>query len=65
MTQPIEIQGVKVGEWKFREVDGETELFNMQYDAEELYNQAEDYPELVGKLRKRMKALGDDVGIAE
>lgn len=37
----------------------------MQYDAEELYNQAEDHPELVGKLRKRMKALGDDVGMVE
>lgn len=55
------IQGIRVGEWKYREVEGEPELFNMQYDASELYNQAQDHPELVNELRTKMKALEQDV----
>lgn len=57
-----ECQGIRIGEWKLREVDGETELFNMQYDPGELYNQAKDNPEIVKRLRIRMEQLAQYAG---
>lgn len=57
-----ECQGIRVGEWKLREVGGETELFNMQYDPGELYNQATENPEIVKRLRTRMYELAKYAG---
>lgn len=34
----------------------------MQYDPTELYNQAEDKPEIVERLKKKMEELAKDVG---
>lgn len=56
-------QGIRVGEWKLRRVGGVTELYNLQYDPSELYNQADAHPEIVKRLSDRMKALADDVGV--
>lgn len=56
-------QGIRVGEWKLRELGGETELFNLQYDPGERYNQADRHPEIVKRLRERMHALAADVGV--
>lgn len=56
------IQGIRIGEWKLREVAGVTELFNMNYDPDELYNQAEDNPEIVNRLHVKMTELAKDVG---
>ncbi|RNI33596.1 arylsulfatase [Hanamia caeni] len=58
-------QGIRLGEWKLRittGVGGDIELFNMQYDPQELYNQAKDHPEIVKRLEKEMKRLAKDVG---
>jgi arylsulfatase A-like enzyme len=55
-------QGIRIGEWKLREVNGETELFNMQYDPDERYNQAKDNPEIVRRLRVRMNQLAKYAG---
>lgn len=55
-------QGIRVGQWKLREVDGKTELFNMQYDPDELYNQAENNPEIVKRLRAKMVQLAKYAG---
>jgi arylsulfatase A-like enzyme len=57
-----ECQGIRVGEWKLREVGGETELFNMQYDPGELYNQAKQNPDLVKRLRTRMYEMAKYAG---
>lgn len=57
-----ECQGIRVGEWKLREVGGETELFNMQYDPDELYNQAAENPKIVERLRARMYELAKYAG---
>ncbi len=58
-----DLQAIRVGQWKFREVNGNPELYNMQYDASELYNQAAEYPEIVGELRSKMIKLAKDVGV--
>lgn len=56
------IEGIRIGDWKLREVNDKTQLFNMQYDPTELYNQAKDKPAIVERLRKKMKKLAKDVG---
>lgn len=55
-------EGIRVGEWKLREAGDETELFNMQYDPDELYNQAKDNPDVVKRLRERMIELAQYAG---
>jgi arylsulfatase len=55
-------EGIRVGEWKLREAGDETELFNMQYDPDELYNQAKDNPDVVKRLRERMNELAKYAG---
>lgn len=57
-----DLQAIRVGEWKLRDVGGHAELFNMKYDPGEQYNQAKDHPELVQKLKSKMKELARDVG---
>lgn len=57
-----ELEAIRVGEWKLRVGNGTTQLFNMQYDPTELYNQAEDKPEIVERLKKKMEELAKDVG---
>jgi len=56
------LQGIRVGEWKLRDVGGHAQLFNMKYDPEEKYNQAKDHPEIVQQLKSRMIELARDVG---
>jgi arylsulfatase A-like enzyme len=55
------LQAVRVGPWKLREVDGETQLFNLQVDPGERYNRAEDHSEIVKQLRTRMQQLQKEV----
>lgn len=57
------LQAIRIGEWKLREVNGNTELYNMQYDASEKYNQAANYPDLVKEIRAKMFELAEDVGV--
>ena len=57
-----EMEAIRVGEWKLRIGDGKMELFNLQYDPTELYNQAGDHPEIVEQLKKKMEKLAKDVG---
>lgn len=56
------LQGIRVGEWKLRDVGGHAELFNMRYDPEEKYNQADAHPEIVQDLKTKMMHLAKDVG---
>lgn len=56
-------EGIRVNNWKLREVNEKTQLFNLQVDPNEKYNQAKKHPEIVNRLRKKMKALAKDVGV--
>ncbi len=56
------LQGIRVGEWKLRDVGGYAQLFNMKYDPEEKYNQAKNHPEIVQELKSKMVELAQDVG---
>ncbi len=56
------LQAVRVGPWKLREMDGETQLFDLQTDPGEKYNRAEDHPAVVAQLRTRMQQLREEVG---
>lgn len=47
------IQGVRVGPWKLRTVDGD-ELFQLDVDSSERYNVAADHPRIVAELRERI-----------
>lgn len=56
------LQGLRIGRWKLREVDGETELFNLQVDPGERYNRAETEPSVVQRIRAEMHQLAKEVG---
>lgn len=47
------VQGIRVGPWKLRTVDGD-ELFHLDFDHSERYNVAEEQPEIVAELRRRI-----------
>ena len=49
-------QGIRVGSWKLRTVDGD-ELFQLDIDSSERYNVAEEHPEIVAELRDRLSAF--------
>ena len=49
-------QGIRVGPWKLRTVDGD-ELFHLDFDSSERYNVAEEHPEIVEELRDRLSAF--------
>lgn len=55
-------EGIRIGQWKLREVGNKTQLFNLQYDPGEKYNQAKRHPEIVKRLRKKMVELAEYVG---
>ena len=57
-----QLQGIRNGQWKLREVDGETQLFDLQTDPGEKYNRAETEPEVVERLRTRLHQLAQEVG---
>ncbi len=45
--------GIRVGSWKLRVADGD-ELFQLDVDPAERYNLAEEHPEIVAELRRRL-----------
>ncbi len=47
-------EGIRVGSWKLRTIEG-TELFNLDIDPSERFNRAEERPDLVRELTKRME----------
>ncbi len=57
-----ELQGLRQGQWKLREVNGETELFDLQTDPGEQYNRAETELEIVRRMRTGMQQLAQEVG---
>src|SRR5699024_3842193 len=56
-------EGIRINNWKLRETDGKTQLFNLQVDPNEKYKLAKKHPEIVNRLRKELKALAKDVGV--
>jgi len=57
-----DLQAIRVGKWKLKEVEGNTQLFNLMVDPEEQYNRAGENPKIVKELRQRMHELAKDVG---
>jgi len=53
-------EALRVGPWKLRTVDG-VQLFNLDIDPSERYNRAEEKPELVEQLTKRMRKMAEEV----
>ena len=47
-------EGIRVGSWKLRTIEG-MELFNLDIDPSERFNRAEERPDLVRELTKRME----------
>ena len=47
------VQGIRVGPWKLRTIDGD-ELFHLDFDHSERYNVADEHPEIVAELRDRL-----------
>ena len=50
------VQGIRVGPWKLRTVEGD-ELFQLDLDHSERYNVANEHPEIVDELRSRLSAF--------
>jgi arylsulfatase A len=55
------IQAVRSNKWKFREVKGEVELFNLEEDISESKNIAADNPELVEIMRHKRDAFDKEL----
>lgn len=57
------LQAVRQGVWKLRKetAAAETQLFHLENDPRELYNVAEDHPEIVEKLMERMREFQREV----
>ena len=55
------IQAVRSNKWKFREVKGEVELFNLEEDISESKNIAADNPELVEIMRLKRDAFDKEL----
>ncbi len=53
---------LRVGPWKLRTVDG-VQLFNLDIDPSERYNRAEEKPELVEQMTKRMRQMSEELGV--
>ena len=54
------VQGIRIGPWKLRTVDGD-ELFQLDEDPSERYNRAQDHPDIVAALRERIQGYEADV----
>ena len=55
-------QALRAGPWKLRTVDG-VQLYNLDIDPSERYNRAEEKPELVEQLTKRMHQMAEELGV--
>lgn len=55
-------QALRAGPWKLRTVDG-VQLYNLDIDPSERYNRAEEKPELVEQLTKRMRQMTEELGV--
>lgn len=55
-----QVQGIRVGPWKLRTVDGD-ELFQLDLDPAERFNVAADEPEIVAELRTRIERYQQQV----
>lgn len=57
------LQAVRFGDWKLRYTEAEGyQLFNVAFDPGEMYNQAENHPELVAQLLREMQAFAEETG---
>ena len=52
-----ELQAVRVGPWKLRQVGDQTELFHLELDPSERYNRADEMPAKVKELSDRLNAM--------
>ncbi len=57
-----QLQAYREGPWKLRLVEKKPELFNLQSDPGEQWNRAEENPEIVDRLRKKIEQLAEDIG---
>jgi arylsulfatase A len=57
-----ELEAMRQGAWKLRIAGGQPELFNLQLDPGERYNRADEKPEIVDQLERRMRQFADEVG---
>jgi len=55
-------EALRAGPWKLRMVNG-VELYNLDIDPSERYNRAEEKPELVEQLTKRMRKMAQEIGV--
>ncbi len=55
------LEAVRYGDWKFREVEDKTELFNLKDDISESHNVAEDHQDIVEMLRQKIVAFDKEL----
>jgi arylsulfatase A-like enzyme len=57
------LQGVRDDTWKLRQEseDAPVELFHLNRDPREMYNVADDHPDVVARLQQRMRAFAETV----
>lgn len=55
------LEGIRSARWKLREAGGAVELFDLDEDPAEMYNRADREPDVVRRLRERMKAAGAEL----
>ncbi len=56
------LQAVRKGPWKLRVADSEIALYHLDRDIAELFNVAEDHPEIVAELHAMLRAFAEETG---
>lgn len=56
------LQAVRKGPWKLRIAEGNIELFHLERDIAELFNVAENHPDIVKELHQLLVAFAEETG---
>jgi arylsulfatase A-like enzyme len=57
------LEAMVIGDWKLRLASNNTQLFNLLEDPSERINRAKELPEIVKRIKQRMKQTAREVGV--
>jgi arylsulfatase A-like enzyme len=57
------LEAMVIGDWKLRLASNNTQLFNLREDPSERINRARELPEIVKRIKQRMKQTAREVGV--
>lgn len=57
------LEAMVIGDWKLRLASKNTQLFNIRLDPSERFNRAKEHPEIVKRIKQRMKQTAREIGV--